>query len=78
MSPLVDRNEQLTQELKRIEAHLPRKGSTMDEEEDSDEEIEYGDDLTEAEEIMLKKLREAYGPPEFYPKYLMNVTLSSN
>ena len=43
-----------------------------------DEEIEYGQKLTEAEEIMLKKLREAYGPPEFYPKYLMNVTLSSN
>ena len=52
----------------------------MDNKEDSndDEEIEYGQKLTEAEEIMLKKLREAYGPPEFYPKYLMNVTLSSN
>jgi len=45
---------------------------------DDAEEIEYGQKLTEAEEIMLKKLREAYGPPEFYPKYLMNVTLSSN
>ena len=50
----------------------------MDNEEEDSDEIEYGDDLTEAEEIMLKKLREAYGPPEFYPKYLMNVTLSSN
>ena len=49
------------------------------EEEDSDDsEIEYGDDLTEEEETMLKKLREAYGPPEFYPKYQLNVTLSSN
>ena len=49
-----------------------------EEEDRNDEEIEYGQKLTEAEEIMLKKLREAYGPPEFYPKYLMNVILSSN
>ena len=50
----------------------------MDNEEEDSDEIEYGDDLTEEEETMLKKLREAYGPPEFYPKYQLNVTLSSN